>query len=141
MKRNKILKKMGFKTYRIYLESDLWSKVRLKVFEKKGETCYLCRESHASTVHHNRYAMSDLNGGRLIGMFPLCSKCHQTIEFDQDGKKNSLPEVRRSFNMMRKTKGKQSHDPEYNNRHRKKHNPTPPDLRSRPNPPALDSLL
>ncbi len=100
LKRNRLLKKLGFGSYREYLMSDLWREIREKVFAAKGRVCFLCPAA-ATEIHHCRYAKSDLLGRRMIGMFPLCGKCHHAVEFDPSGRKLSMPQMRHKFNTLK----------------------------------------
>lgn len=76
------LNELGFTSYKAYLESALWRRVRSKVYAVKGNYCYLCNEP-ANAVHHNRYHKNDLTGKTLRNLFPICGKCHESIEFSK----------------------------------------------------------
>ena len=105
-KRDRVLIKMGFASYRDYLKSDLWQRVRREVFQRKGSYCFLCVEAPATEIHHCRYQRSDFLGKRIVGMFPLCGACHRAIEFDEFGAKLTVPEMRRAFNLARVGRGR-----------------------------------
>lgn len=80
--RDFILRQMGFKSYRDYLKSDLWQKVRAQVFQEKGRICHCCGNP-ATSVHHNRYHRNDLTGKTLTFLFPICAICHDGVEFSK----------------------------------------------------------
>lgn len=83
------LTELGFGSYQQYLASDLWKKIRARVYRVKGKDCYLCG-SPATELHHNRYHRNDLLGKRLKYIHPLCRTCHEEIEFKADGRKSNL---------------------------------------------------
>lgn len=94
--RNATLHAMGFKSYRVYLASDLWKLVRSRVFRKKGRICSLC-PAPATSVHHNRYHRNDLLGKNLKFLNPICNACHEEIEFSRTGRKKPLENVANHF--------------------------------------------
>jgi 5-methylcytosine-specific restriction endonuclease McrA len=85
-KRGPTLRKMGFKSYWEYLQSDLWKKVRAMAFEKNGRVCCCCK-GPATQIHHRRYTRKVLEGKNLGMLSPICRPCHQAIEFDGDRKR------------------------------------------------------
>ncbi len=91
-KRAKVLRDLGFTSYQQYLASDLWKRVKSKVFQIKGRSCELCGRP-AATVHHNRYCFASMIGRRIKFLIPICHACHEEIEFDGD-KKLSLGQAR-----------------------------------------------
>lgn len=105
LKRKRVLRKLGFGSYAAYLASDLWRRIKRLVFAAKGNQCWLCVFRSANQVHHCRYSRLDLLGKRLIGMFPLCDGCHVSIEFDENGRKRTVPEMRQAFNLAKKGRG------------------------------------
>jgi hypothetical protein len=86
--RSGYLRKLGFRSYKEYLRSQLWAGIRKRVFEKKGRKCICCGE-HATLVHHVEYTHSNLAGETLVGLEPLCQECHKSIEFGPRGGKRS----------------------------------------------------
>lgn len=94
--RDLALRELGFSDYREYLRSSLWKLVRTKVFRVKGRSCYLC-SGFADMVHHNRYHKNDLIGKNLAFLFPICSICHERIEFSNKGKKLDLNTAQSRF--------------------------------------------
>lgn len=97
--RNLILESMGFNTYREYLDSELWARIRRKVYSIKGRDCFLCG-SAATALHHNRYHISDLKGKTIKHIHPICRKCHERIEFKK-GEKVSLKKAKKAFESKR----------------------------------------
>jgi hypothetical protein len=97
--RDENLKILGFASYRDYLASFLWQRVREKVFQAKGHNCLLCGRT-ATQVHHNRYHVNDLSGKTLRYVNPICRPCHEEIEFD-GGKKNDLQAAKLKYGEAR----------------------------------------
>jgi len=95
--RNLTLKLMGFENYGQYLGSDLWDRVRKKVFASKGTRCWLC-PGRGTQIHHNRYHLNDLVGKVIDFMFPICDPCHHLVEFDAKGEKRHLHQAMPEFN-------------------------------------------
>lgn len=98
--RNANLRRLGFATYKEYLASHLWKKLRQRVFSVKGKKCYLCG-SGATELHHNRYHTNDLTGARLKYINPICRQCHESIEFKGDDK-CTVSQAKRAFNKQRR---------------------------------------
>jgi hypothetical protein len=89
-KRDKLLWRMGFASYRDYLRSPLWKAIRWAVLDGTP-TCEICGESKAQQVHHIRYTEAALKGtprGRK-SLVAICAGCHHKIEFKQDGSKRT----------------------------------------------------
>lgn len=103
--RNANLKTMGFRNYKEYLRSPLWKGIRAKVFATKGKVCELC-DRLADIVHHNWYGVSDLLGGRMCNLHPLCEQCHERIEHS-NGKKARHQDARRMFDEILKSKSRE----------------------------------
>lgn len=99
--RNKWLELLGFANYKAYLQSSLWRQIRDRVFAAKGRICCLCGE-RASQVHHNRYHANDLTGRRIKYLKPICDACHESIEFQNDGRKSTVRQAGKSFTFARK---------------------------------------
>lgn len=100
LKRNETLIGIGYASYSLYLQSDLWIGIRNKVLKAKGRDCFLCDAANATVIHHCRYDRADLIGEDLSQMFPLCSICHHKIEFDVSGRKLTVPEMLSAFSIM-----------------------------------------
>ena len=89
------LQYLGFQSYTEYLKSDLWKRVRGKVYARKGRRCWLC-PYEANAIHHNRYRVCDLLGKCLDHVFPICNRCHDEIEFSKKGHRKLCVEGARS---------------------------------------------
>lgn len=98
--RNEVLKDLGFEDYAMYLRSPLWAKVRTNVFEQRGRDCYCCGLM-AIEVHHERYALEDLEGRCLDFLHPICDRCHRFIERDENGEKVGHDEANRTMRCLR----------------------------------------
>lgn len=99
--RDSNLRKMQFKCYRDYLNSNLWGRIRNKVFQRKGYRCSLC-SGHAEELHHNRYSLEDLQGKDISHIHPVCSLCHYMVEHTASGTKRDLIGAKDEFNHRRK---------------------------------------
>ncbi len=104
--RNEILNRAGYSSYREYLKSELWKKIRQACFLLKGKKCASCRKT-ATEVHHVSYTEKNLLEVNLksieLTLFPLCHRCHTKCHF-KDGKFRPL---RRSADFIKsKTGGK-----------------------------------
>jgi len=82
VERNRMLVAMGFATYGDYLRSDLWAKIRARVFGECGNLCFVCGK-WGHFVHHRQYTADNLAGRSLDGLSPVCKPCHDLIECDR----------------------------------------------------------
>lgn len=96
--RNRILRRLGYATYNGYTRSKLWAAIRQKVFavSRKCACCY----GKATQIHHNVYTEANLSGESIVGLHPVCAKCHKRIE-KKKGAKVTLNEARERFNKRR----------------------------------------
>lgn len=78
-----ILRQLGFETYRDYLCSGLWGRIREKVLRLGNHQCKVCG-CPAQCVHHKKYSLEVLQGEDLTQLVPLCNTCHESIEFDSN---------------------------------------------------------
>lgn len=101
--RAKILRSLGFASYRAYLKSPLWKAIRRLVFAKKGSRCVLCGRK-AQQIHHRRYDRQTLLGAILTWLEPICIPCHETIELKPNGRKRPARSVERVFKLLAKKK-------------------------------------
>ena len=85
-RRNLLLKSMGYSNYNHYLQSDLWNKIRTKVFARDQSICFGCGD-RASQVHHANYNREVLKGKTLKELYSVCSECHSRIEYTSNGVK------------------------------------------------------
>lgn len=76
-------------SYREYLKSDLWYSIRERVFKRDKKLCMICRK-RASQVHHKSYHPKVMRGEDLRPLVSVCRPCHEKIEYDERGKKQSL---------------------------------------------------
>jgi hypothetical protein len=100
-KRNFVLKSLGYRNYYVYLQSDLWDKIRTRVFIRDKNICFGCGEK-ATQVHHANYNKEVLKGKTIKGLYSVCSSCHTKIEYVNNAKVDPhtattlLKEIRRS---------------------------------------------
>lgn len=83
------LRRMGFKSYYAYRNSDLWKSIRERALARTKGRCQRCGASQHVHVHHRAYDPATLKGENLDALSPLCRKCHGKAE---------LPSVRRHPN-------------------------------------------
>jgi len=94
--RNRLLQQLGWTSYREYLDSPLWEKIRSRVLARGS--CVLCGRP-PSQVHHLRYTKDALRGRDDSQLVAICRGCHFTIEFRQrDREKLSPRQVRAKLN-------------------------------------------
>jgi hypothetical protein len=71
-------------TYKEQLESPLWQKKRLKIFERDNFTCVLCDDKSTQLhVHHKKYTGKAWNAPDE-DLATLCKECHFIIEHLKD---------------------------------------------------------
>lgn len=92
LRRNKTLIKIGFSSYKEYLNSDLWKSIRIKVLKLSNFKCKSCKNK-ANQVHHLSYHKDVLLGLKLESLVSLCEKCHSFIEFGPSGNKLHIKTV------------------------------------------------
>lgn len=62
--------------YRIYLQSEHWSGLRLEAFKKYGRRCSKCPMKHSLEVHHTIYR-HPWELGTVEDLVILCFWCHR----------------------------------------------------------------
>lgn len=79
--RDRVLNEMGFASYRDYLASPLWQRIRARML-KACPTCPCGKP--AEQIHHRTYKRRYLEGRGLIHKYlvPICRTCHEAIEFE-----------------------------------------------------------
>lgn len=98
--RNDNLIRIGFDSYKDYLQSDLWLNIKKKVLERDPE-CRLCGAA-SSTVHHQNYSKATLLGeNKLTMLIGLCHNCHYKVEYDY-GKKLTHYKAVAKYKKLRK---------------------------------------
>lgn len=91
-RRDEILREMGYASYREYLASPLWAKIRRRVFGRDEGKCRLCGK-RGEQVHHQSYDARTLKGKILKRLLLLCKACHEAVEVDGLGRKRSAREA------------------------------------------------
>ena len=84
--RDFVLKLLGYETYNVYLQSELWKGIRAKVLKNASCSCGCGRR--ANQVHHKSYTEANLTGNTQRGLVPINASCHYLIEFQEDRKCN-----------------------------------------------------
>jgi len=100
--REKILKRMGFKSYRDYLASDFWREIRERVLKRDGRRCVACQRE-TRIVHHRKYDAATLKGETLEWLSAICRDCHDAIEFAPTGQKNTVSRANRRLAALMQT--------------------------------------
>src|SRR5687768_17181313 len=100
-RRNKNLKELGYNSYKEYLSSPLWQKIRTAVLKRDLNICQCCG-GQATEVHHKRYTKTVLTGKNLARLNSICNTCHKNIEFIKNTK-TSVGKANGLFNLLRKT--------------------------------------
>ena len=96
-----VLSKLGYRSYREYLNSLEWKIVRDRVL-LKWPLCLMCL-GRSQVVHHVRYWDTVLLGLDDRRLAALCHKCHEAIEVP-DGEKGRLSAANvKLFQAARKT--------------------------------------
>jgi len=71
------LRRIGFKSYAAYLDSDLWRKKKAAYrASKRPQKCLCCGDPNYQ-LHHTTY--DRLGREWLKDLIPLCSECHETF--------------------------------------------------------------
>lgn len=78
-----MLKKLGFKTYKEYLESELWKNLKKQIYAKKDK-CDCCGSRDNLQIHHASYTfMRTKKDGKRVGSIKglklLCKNCHKKV--------------------------------------------------------------
>lgn len=100
-----VIEGLGFRSYRDYLASPLWRRIKGRVLWKKRKgswrkaRCRICR-GMAVTVHHRSYEREVMLGKNRSKLVPMCRHCHKFIEFDDDGRKRPLHEANRELDRL-----------------------------------------
>jgi len=97
-----IPKSIEYETYKDYLASPIWAKLRKQAVERDGYRCRVCNSSKKLDVHHRLYAKI-WGEEEATDLTTLCSDCHELFSL----KKKSLvktPSAPR--NSKKKTKNK-----------------------------------
>lgn len=102
--RNELLKELGYPTYKDYLASDLWQKIRRRVLGRYRHKCQSCGKL-ATEVHHKHYSRKVLTGQHIIGLKAICSACHREIEFE-NGEKVDVVTANRRMRAIGERNGK-----------------------------------
>jgi len=78
--RNETLKLIGYSSYKEYLDSPDWLKIREECLARDNHECVACG-SPASQVHHMDYHIRTILGLRPWRLASICGKCHEAIEW------------------------------------------------------------
>lgn len=90
--RDRTLRRMGFPSYKAYLESPLWAVIRRRILDAAGSRCVLCN-GKATQVHHRSYHRKALAGKKPQLLLAVCGDCHRNAEYDHAGIKRTTFEA------------------------------------------------
>lgn len=79
-KRDKWMKRLGFNSYRNYLRSNTWRRIRGVVLLDRKYQCKFC-SNQANQVHHLRYTRPVLlgEGNYKSALVVTCNSCHKGV--------------------------------------------------------------
>jgi 5-methylcytosine-specific restriction endonuclease McrA len=109
--RGKTLLALGYPSYQLYLESELWAGIRKRVIERDGQLCRVCKFL-AKEVHHTDYLEDTLTGANLDHMLSLCARCHHKIEFHGDWKRTMEQANLELVKLLEKPRDKKKQKPQ-----------------------------
>src|SRR4051794_37316294 len=69
------LRRLGYRTYRQYLKSDLWYSIKTAARDATDDVCQKCRITRASHIYPGAYDKATLQGRNLWGIRVLCHQC------------------------------------------------------------------
>ena len=95
-KRNALIRELGYKSYKDYLNSRMWKHVRERVLKRDRGVCLACN-GPAQVVHHRSYCKASIRGMRLDYLVSLCHKCHEEAEFN-NSKKTTVSQANSHLN-------------------------------------------
>ena len=64
-------------SYKEYLLTDVWDKLRKKILQRDGHRCVICNSNHHLHVHHRTYENCGAEDDN--DLVTLCSSCHKTF--------------------------------------------------------------
>lgn len=100
--RNELLKTLGFRSYKAYLASPEWARIRHRVLLRAKDQCEICRSAVATQVHHKQYDKETLLGKTLKHLIATCDDCHVLGEFGFFRNKLDLPECNERHRIIRR---------------------------------------
>lgn len=74
---------LGFVSYRAYLASPLWRRIRREILVERPQ-CEACG-APAVTAHHRSYGLEILRGKNLNSLIAVCHECHHVAHRDGSG--------------------------------------------------------
>jgi hypothetical protein len=95
-KRHALAKELSALSYDEYLQTPYWRELRLKVLNRDGHCCRLCRSTDQLEVHHNTYERRGME--ELDDLVTLCKKCHQNFHDNRSIKPKANGELQSEVN-------------------------------------------
>ena len=62
----------------VYLKSDAWKRKRYVVLKRDNWKCVYC-DSHATEVHHKKYAKYNIGREPIDWLVSVCKSCHDSM--------------------------------------------------------------
>ena len=87
-RRDELLWHHGYDSYREYLQSEAWARIRRRILNRAGWRCQIkgCRDE-ATQVHHIDYTEANLIRGSDELLIAICRDHHRQIEIGAAGQK------------------------------------------------------
>lgn len=82
--RDENLKRLGFKSYRQYIESPFWAGIRDRALKRAQGLCERCGSGRSIQVHHRSYDLATLAGTSIDSLTVVCRSCHCEAERPTD---------------------------------------------------------
>lgn len=79
IKRLGLIKKLGYSSYKEYLNSPHWAKTKNEVYKRHGKKCYICGSLNKIQIHHLIYTVKNIKRGSTSNLMPVCYICHESI--------------------------------------------------------------
>ena len=108
VKRDKLVTSLGYKSYKNYLRSELWKKIRSRILRRSKGRCEICHVNPARQVHHKRYSKKVLTGNDDSGLVAICDECHTLGERGWKQEKERMFVCNNKLSIL-KSKQKQRH--------------------------------
>lgn len=70
-------------SYRDYLKTPYWKKVRQAVLKRDDNKCVVCGNTKMLQIHHESYKHVGRELKHLDDLLTLCSKCHKEHHYAQ----------------------------------------------------------
>jgi hypothetical protein len=86
----------SYDSYRDYLHSEVWLRLREQALEKAGWRCQICNKEKSLQVHHRKYAKK-WGEESVSDLTVLCLRCHKVATrrlMPKKKKKHFSPQIK-----------------------------------------------